>query len=425
MGAGFTIIDADFIDRIFDLKAITCAAGTPCVIISNLTLANGIPKGGNFGHTHGGAVHNHGRAQLNQVGIYGNIASQTTGAGITNAGPVPGATTFPAADILLTNVTFTNNLATFRGAGLENGGTAKLFNVTLSENQSNSDEGDGIFNTATGTVTLKNTLLSGNLGPNCTGTMTSSGNNLSSDGTCNLTAAGDLPNNANANLARVGVTLNGRSYLYVYSLGAGSAAIDTADSSIVNCPSIDERGAVRPQDGNASGTAECDIGAYEVGIVDTDKDGIPDERDNCPLTANPDQADMDFDGIGDACDPSFNSGKCRAIGTGISGLGAARALGVSADSRFLPMILGGVTHADRVNFRGNMTSLNALTGVACSGRKATILGRGDTVFGSVEFVLQVQDNGFLAVADTYRISWPGYTAGGNLIGDIVVRDLNP
>ena len=39
------------------------------------------------------------------------------------------------------------------------------------------------------------------------------------------------------------------------------------------------------------------------GVVDTDGDGVPDATDNCPTVSNPDQADFDSDGLGDACDP--------------------------------------------------------------------------------------------------------------------------
>ncbi len=35
---------------------------------------------------------------------------------------------------------------------------------------------------------------------------------------------------------------------------------------------------------------------------DKDKDGIPDFKDNCPDVYNPDQADSDHNGVGDACD---------------------------------------------------------------------------------------------------------------------------
>lgn len=35
---------------------------------------------------------------------------------------------------------------------------------------------------------------------------------------------------------------------------------------------------------------------------DQDKDGIPDFRDNCPAVPNPDQQDIDRDGIGTACE---------------------------------------------------------------------------------------------------------------------------
>ena len=35
--------------------------------------------------------------------------------------------------------------------------------------------------------------------------------------------------------------------------------------------------------------------------IDTDGDGVPDDEDNCPLVPNPDQADSNNDGVGDAC----------------------------------------------------------------------------------------------------------------------------
>jgi hypothetical protein len=39
------------------------------------------------------------------------------------------------------------------------------------------------------------------------------------------------------------------------------------------------------------------------GLADSDADGVADEADNCPYTVNPDQADADGDGRGDACEP--------------------------------------------------------------------------------------------------------------------------
>jgi uncharacterized delta-60 repeat protein len=52
---------------------------------------------------------------------------------------------------------------------------------------------------------------------------------------------------------------------------------------------------------------------------DADSDARPDSGDNCPTTPNPDQADVDRDGLGNACDPVDNgipsAGNDKLIGT--------------------------------------------------------------------------------------------------------------
>jgi len=63
-------------------------------------------------------------------------------------------------------------------------------------------------------------------------------------------------------------------------------------------------------DGAAYGLDEpwepgADIGfrIIESENTDADADGVPNRADNCPLVDNPAQADDDYDGIGDACEP--------------------------------------------------------------------------------------------------------------------------
>ncbi|MGQ0795969.1 MAG: thrombospondin type 3 repeat-containing protein, partial [Nitrosopumilaceae archaeon] len=59
-----------------------------------------------------------------------------------------------------------------------------------------------------------------------------------------------------------------------------------------NCPLVDNPDQA-DTDGDGIGDA-CE--------TDDDDDGTPDETDNCPLVVNADQADTDGDGIGDACE---------------------------------------------------------------------------------------------------------------------------
>ena len=61
-------------------------------------------------------------------------------------------------------------------------------------------------------------------------------------------------------------------------------------------------------------TAEC-----TPAVIDTDHDGVPDSKDNCPKISNPDQKDTDGDGVGDLCDncptvanPTQDPNACKA-----------------------------------------------------------------------------------------------------------------
>ncbi len=51
--------------------------------------------------------------------------------------------------------------------------------------------------------------------------------------------------------------------------------------------------------GNSS--SYCWINSIDVSYVDEDDDGVPDDSDNCEDVANPDQADWNDNGVGDAC----------------------------------------------------------------------------------------------------------------------------
>lgn len=268
-GARSTILDGGALDRVLDVDP---AVTGITVSISSLAIRNGSVTGspgggvrnaapsltltdcvlsGSSTSVNGGGISNSGTLVINRCTINGNSAGGD-GAGLQNTGTAT-----------LTNVTLTGNTGTgttSKGGGLSNGaGTATLTHVTIANNSaasSPSTNGGGINNT--GTTSLKGVLLSGNTPANCAGGVTSNGHNLDSSNTCAFAATGDLSNTS----ASLGTFGDHGGPMDTYDLLAGSAAIDAADNGA--CPATDQRGIVRPVDGNADASAICDIGAYEA-----------------------------------------------------------------------------------------------------------------------------------------------------------------
>ena len=90
--------------------------------------------------------------------------------------------------------------------------------------------------------------------------------------------------------------------------------------------------------------------------VDDDNDGITDNprRDNCPLEANPDQKDSDFDGKGDVCDTQ-------------NGAPAATSADAAApDDKTAPKASVSVPRSLRIGAIGRLLPVKVRCGEACS-----------------------------------------------------------
>jgi CSLREA domain-containing protein len=283
-GEGATIVDGGGLDRVFHV------VGTDQVTIANLTVRNGsvqtagIYGGGgilnqagivivehlvleaNHAANTGGGIDNHSNLLVDKVTFFQNTA--TVGAGLFND-----------SQLSVVNSTFAQNNASHSGGGLDNNADgATIKNSTFSGNSA--DQGGGIF--SAGEMTLLNLTIVGNssglnnngvnpvriknsiialstVSSDCIGggPLTSQGNNIDGDKSCNFNLSTDQ---SGIDPQVEALTDNGGPTL-TNALKAGSPAIDKGDNT--DCPQTDQRGGLRPADGDGDQIATCDIGAVE------------------------------------------------------------------------------------------------------------------------------------------------------------------
>jgi hypothetical protein len=225
-------------DRVF-----TIASGVTATL-QDLTIRYGRTTGS------GGGLANFGTLTLTHSTI--RLNTSPDGGGLYNRGT-----------LTLTNSTVSGNTAAFAGGLYNSYGILILTHSTVSGNTV-TENGSGFWNG--GTLTLTSSIVANNpAGGDCrtvSGSITSDGYNLDSDGSCSLTAATDLPGTD----PRLGPLQDNGGPTFTHALLPGSAAIDVIPWSINGCGTThigDQRWQARPQPAGGA----CDIGAYEVEVV--------------------------------------------------------------------------------------------------------------------------------------------------------------
>ena len=166
-------------------------------------------------------------------------------------------------NVTVTNSTLSGNtsIAWYGGAIFHTDGVLELVDSTIASNTAPPGTAAifvGTFTPANATLRLKRSIVADNIGGGCfagffgagTVVLASDGNNVGSDASCNLNAAGDQPGTN----PLLGPLAGNGGPTATHSLLPGSPAIDAAG---LVCPAVDQRGVARPK-----GPA-CDVGAYE------------------------------------------------------------------------------------------------------------------------------------------------------------------
>ena len=215
---------------------------------------------------YGGGIVAWGKAIEISQSLIANNTATVRGGGLMPEHIGPG---IPIVEI--TNSTFSGNQAPEGGAidtalvtdfdaagrSVQWSGEINLHNTTVAFNRSTQGSA-GILDSGSGIeLTIENSLIANNDGDNCTNVSSdvSKGHNLSDDGFCSFTKAGDQVKVD----AKLGPLQDNGGPTFTHALLEGSPAINAGDAAA--CLATDQRGVPRPQG------PRCDIGAFEAEVT--------------------------------------------------------------------------------------------------------------------------------------------------------------